>query len=225
MSENLLVLFPYIDIHTHRMGADDDVIAVYSLRLGKECADGVPHPFWAGVHPWDCDTVERDAVLQLHRMDIYGVGEIGLDRTRGDIALQRLFFDEQLAVAAERDLPVALHAVRTSEEIIAAVRKSGVDRSRVMVHGFVGGKELAQRYLGEGYILSVGGRTLASEKGREAVAGLPEGRFLTETDGEGHIRDIYGRVADVRGCSVEELRGLMYDTYRRLFGRLSNNRI
>ena len=57
------------------------------------------------------------------------------------------------------------------------------------------------------------------------MAGLPEGRFLTETDGEGHIRDIYGRVADVRGCSVEEVRRLMYDTYRRLFGRLSNNRI
>ncbi len=92
MSENLLVLSPYIDIHTHRICADDDVIAVCSLRLGKECADYVPHPFWAGVHPWDCDTVERDAVLQLHRMDIDGVGEIGLDRTRGDIALQRLFF-------------------------------------------------------------------------------------------------------------------------------------
>jgi len=209
---------PYIDIHTHlRDTVGDDIISVYSLRLGKESADDAPHPMWAGVHPWDCDTVSRSTVSQLRRMATEGIGEIGLDRTRGDLALQRLFLDEQLAVAAERDMPVTLHTVRTSEEVIAAVRKSGTDRGRVIVHGFTGGKELAQRYLGEGYIISVGGRTLASRKSRETVATLPDGRFMAETDGEGDIRRIYEAVAELRGCGVEQLRETLYDTYRRLF--------
>lgn len=214
-------MYPYIDIHTHRRYSADDVIAVYSLRLGIEGAEGVARPFWAGVHPWDCDTAGRDAVMLLRDMETDGVGEIGLDRTRGDMAVQRPVFEEQLAVAAERDMPVALHAVRASEEVIAAVRGSGVDRGRVMIHGFVGGKELARRYLGEGYIVSVGWRTLASRRGREAVASLPEGRFMAETDTDGDIRRVYGAIADVRGCDESGLRRMMYDTYLRLFGRLS----
>lgn len=214
---------PYIDIHTHRLGTPcDDTISVYSLRLGKESPDDIPRPMWAGVHPWDCDTVGLEAIGRLSDMAIDGIGEIGLDRTRGDFALQRLFLDEQLAVAAERDMPVALHAVRTSEEVIAAVRKSGVDRGRVTVHGFAGGKELAARYLGEGYMLSVGWRTLASQRGREAVASIPDGRLFAETDTDGDIREVYGGIAAARGCGVEELRDMIYDTYRRLFGRLSN---
>lgn len=214
-------MYPYIDIHTHRRYGADDVIAVYSLRLGIEGAEGVSRPFWAGVHPWDCDTVGRDAVMRLRNMEMDGVGEIGLDRTCGDMAVQRPIFEEQLAVASERDMPVALHAVRTSEEVIAAVRGSGVDRGRVVIHGFVGGKELARRYLGEGYIVSVGRRTLASQKGREAVASLPEGRFMAETDTEGDIRQVYRAIAEVRGCDESGLRRMMYDTYGRLLGRLS----
>ena len=192
------------------------MVAVYSLRLGKETAEGLEQPMWAGVHPWDCRDVEPDAIFRLRTMDIVGVGEIGLDRTRGDIELQHLFLQRQLAIAAELDMPVALHAVRTSEEVIAAVRKSGVDRSRVMVHGFTGGVELARRYLGEGYTLSVGLRTLSSAKGRDAVSSLPEGRMLAETDGQGDIRHVYGAIASVRGCGMERLTGELYDTYARL---------
>lgn len=208
---------PFVDIHTHRREVLPGVVSVYSLRMGVECCRGLTGPFWAGVHPWDCGSADRETLDRLSLIGAAGIGEIGLDRVRGRLDEQYPWFEAQLSVAARRGLPVALHVVRASEEAIAAVRASKVEPSRVMVHGFAGGVGLLRRYLDEGFVVSAGWRSLASAKSREALAAVPSGRLLVETDGVGDIREVYAAVAEVRRCGVEELKESIYDTYTIFF--------
>ena len=112
------------------------------------------------------------------------VGECGLDFfVEGlDVQAQQLYFDGQLQLAREFDLPVIVHARRAVETVIAALRRIGGLRG--VVHSFSGSAEQAAQLHKLGFLLGIGGPVTfdRAKRLRRIVAGVPIDQLLLETD-------------------------------------------
>ena len=157
-------------------------------RLREVCA-GVPglHPAY-GLHPVYLETHRRhdlDTLREwIQRERPVAVGECGLDfYVDGlDRDEQQRYFDAQLALAVEFELPVIVHARRAVDAVIAAIRRHpGV---RGVVHSFPGSPEQARQLHQLGFLLGIGGPVTYARANRlrNLVAGMPLDQLLLETD-------------------------------------------
>lgn len=193
----------YVDIHTHHPATD--VITLVST----------------GVHPWDaerlCGTTPAAALPGLDAAE--AIGEIGLDFARGpEREVQFAVFRAQLQLACERALPVVLHCVRAFEPLMCELAVT--EPRAVIFHGFIGSPEQAQQALARGYYLSFGVRTFASPRSLAALRTTPLDRLFVETDtAPDPIGEVYARVAEARGVTVDALRQATLENYVRIFGK------
>lgn len=216
---------PYVDFHTHqRVGGECEVLNVDALdaeAIERACVAGLP--FSAGVHPWRADATEeqlRDACLRIEQCALAGgfvaIGECGLDWV-SNVAreAQVVVFERQLELANRLSVPVVLHCVRAFEEVMSALKRKSVKRA--VFHSFIGSVQQAERVVHEGYFCSFSPRSLASARTCEAIRGVAPSAMLIESDESAvPIAAVYERVAELRGCSIEELRQIVYDNYKRL---------
>lgn len=144
------------------------------------------------------------------------VGEFGLDFfVEGlDADAQRGYFRRQLEIARDFDLPVVLHARRSVDEVIAAIRKLG--RLRGVVHSYSGSEEQARQLFQLGFCLGIGGPVTfdRAKRLRRIVGSMPLEFLLLETDspdqpGAGHRgeRNEPARLVEVLE-TVSALRGM-----------------
>jgi TatD DNase family protein len=145
------------------------------------------HPCY-GLHPYQADShQEHDLdVLKLWLADhrAVAVGECGLDYRKGqaDREKQRFFFESQLSIAMQFDLPVVIHSVHATEDVIHSLKPHrGI---RGMVHSFSGSYEQALQLIEMGIYISLGGPVTydRATRLRETAARLPLESLLIETD-------------------------------------------
>ena len=142
----------------------------------------------AGVHPNSASswhTGSREALAKQLVMDgVVAVGEIGLDfyRDSADRDVQCAVFSEQLELARELDLPVIIHQRAAEAEVLDTLADFAPLRG--VMHCFSGDWEYAQRCVGLGFHLGLGGVvTFPKSHGvREAVRAAPLDRLVLETD-------------------------------------------
>jgi TatD DNase family protein len=178
-----------------------------------------------GTHPWQASSAWSEADgnsldTALSHTECIAIGEVGLDRVTGpDLGLQRAVLNEQLDVAAARDLPVILHCVRAHADLMQLRKKRG-DSNPWIIHGFAGHGELADQLLRQGFYLSFGDALLSTgAKVREALTHVPVDRIFFETDeSTTDIRLIYRTAADVLGVALIELRRAVHENFTRCFG-------
>ena len=112
------------------------------------------------------------------------VGECGLDYYVDDLDrdTQRGYFDAQLRIARDVDLPVIVHARRAVEDVIVAIRKIGGLRG--VVHSYAGSVEQARQLWDAGFLLGFGGPATypRANRIRRVVAEAPLDQLLLETD-------------------------------------------
>jgi TatD DNase family protein len=112
------------------------------------------------------------------------VGECGLDYfVEGlDRDAQSIYFEDQLRLAREFDLPVVVHARRAVDAVIAAVRRVGGLRG--VVHSFSGSEEQASQLWKLGFLLGLGGPVTyeRAKRLRRLAATMPLEHLLLETD-------------------------------------------
>ena len=112
------------------------------------------------------------------------MGECGLDYfVEGlDRDAQATFFEGQLRLAREFDLPLIVHARRAVDAVIAAVRKVGGLRG--VVHSFSGSLEQAEQLWKLGFMLGLGGPVTyeRARRLRKLAATMPIEHLLLETD-------------------------------------------
>lgn len=157
-------------------------------RMRDACAMG-PGLFPAyGLHPLLLAR-HRPAHLDelrewLERERPVAVGEIGLDYyvEELDRETQSGYFDAQLRLAREFDLPVIVHARRAVEDVIIAIRKVGGLRG--VVHSYAGSIEQARQLQEAGFLLGFGGPVTypRANRIRKVVAAVPLEQLLLETD-------------------------------------------
>lgn len=157
-------------------------------RLREVCARG-PGLFAAyGLHPMYLHAHRDEHLAELRvwieRERPVAVGECGLDYfvDKLDPGAQSHFFDGQLRLAREFDLPVIVHARRAVDQVMAAVRRFGPLRG--VVHSFSGSADQAKRLYDLGFLIGLGGPVTyeRANRLRTLAAQLPIEYLLLETD-------------------------------------------
>ncbi len=112
------------------------------------------------------------------------IGECGLDHfVPGlDADRQRHYFEAQLDLAQQRQLPVIVHARRALDTVLAALRRR--PGLRGVVHSFSGSAQQARQLWGLGFMLGIGGPVTypRAQRLRGIVASMPIAHLLLETD-------------------------------------------
>jgi len=141
-----------------------------------------------GLHPMYLSSHEPRHLQELGewiaRERPVAVGECGLDFFVDglDQEDQRLYFDGQLALARDFDLPVIVHARRAVDAVIASFKRIGGLRG--VVHSFSGSPEQARQLWQLGFLVGIGGPATYSRANRlrGLVATMPLEHLLLETD-------------------------------------------
>ena len=141
-----------------------------------------------GIHPLYVAAAQEDDLgllrTRLASGDALAVGEIGLDFyvADRDEARQRQFFQAQLRLAREFDLPVILHLRRAVDAVLKELREHGVRRG--IAHAFNGSRQQADAFIAMGFKLGFGGAMTydGSRRIRALAAELPDEALVLETD-------------------------------------------
>lgn len=214
-------------------------------KLRDVCANGRGLFPAYGLHPMYLHEHRPEHLAQLRewieKEKPVAVGECGLDFFVDglDAQQQQLYFDGQLKLAREFDLPLIIHARRAVDQVIASIRKingtsnGGTLRLRGVVHSFSGSEEQAQQLWKLGFLLGIGGPATyeRANRLRKLVATMPLEFLLLETDApdqpDSGIRGqrneparlafICEAFAEIRGIDASELARVTSENARRLF--------
>lgn len=207
-------------------------------KLRDVCAggDGL-HPAY-GLHPMYLDSHRPEHLRELREWIEHerpcAVGECGLDYfVEGlDRDAQSRYFDGQLALAREFDLPVIVHARHAVEATIAAIRRVGALRG--VVHSYSGSEDQAEQLWKLGFLIGLGGPVTydRAKRLRRIVATMPIEHLLLETDApdqpDAQIRGqrneparlalVCETIAGLRGVDAVDIAAATSANARRLFG-------
>ena len=194
---SLLGSMCYLDVHTHRLATDPQVVSIVSTFIQSIKEELQPTPYRSfGIHP--C-RIEEDGEAQWELLRQYvelpscvAIGEAGLDRLAPcPMQRQRSLFERQAGLAEELGKPLIIHCVRAWEELIACW-KAIRPKQPWVIHGFRGKATLADQLLRLGFYLSLG-YYFQPETARVAWPG----RLFLETDEANvSIQVVYARVAE-----------------------------
>jgi TatD DNase family protein len=191
-----------------------------------------------GLHP-----VYLERHLEAHLKELerlieekrpVAVGEIGLDffLPHLDRDRQQALFQAQLELAAAAGLPVLIHARKSHDQVLAALRRVRVRGG--IAHAFNGSLQQAHKYLDLGFRLGFGGMLTfdRSSRIRALARELPLEGIVLETDapdmavaahrGERnspvYLPDVLAALADVRGEAPAEVAARTTRSARELLG-------
>lgn len=225
------------------------VAAVGNVFLGPAAfaagrARFAAHPevfFLLGVHPCDAakfgpDDLPAMAAAFAAEPRLRALGEIGLDYywEPEPRELQIRTFRDQLALAKELDVPVAIHCRAAEADTLAVLDDMGFRDRPLLWHCFSGGPELLAAVNQRGYWLSVPGPVTYAKNTAlaAAVAAMDLSRFVLETDapylapepwrGKRNEPALVAftavRVAELRGLPPAEIWQRAGDNARTFFG-------
>lgn len=215
----------YIDIHVHGGSSAPGLFLLESLMAHehKEPDNTEGIAYTCGIHPWFLNTINQESQLEevkkvtLHS-NIIAIGEAGFDKLRGpSYKLQADVFEKQVLISEELGKPLIIHCVRSWEELVTSHRKTKPEQPW-MIHGFRGKIQLAEQLIARGFYLSIWFEFVLRPESAELLKALPRNRFFLETDGaDVDIRNIYRKVSDDIGISIDELKALLFSNFLEFF--------
>jgi TatD DNase family protein len=147
--------------------------------------------FLMGLHPEFAGTVDFQDIARMERLfredsRLRAVGEIGLDYYWDTTfaARQKRLFKEQLELARQLELPVAIHSRDAEADTLAILLDMGFHDRPLQWHCFGQSRDLARELLSHGWHLSIPG-TVTYRKNTvlmDAVREIPLERMFVETD-------------------------------------------
>lgn len=160
----------------------------YWPRISKLCSDNKKlhacyglHPYWLDNHKLN-DIESLDTYINNHKP--VAVGECGLDFRphQADKQVQLNFFEAQLALAENHQLPVVIHSVKATEAVIQSIRK--FKNLRGMIHSYSGSSEQARQLIDLNFFISISGSVTHdnAKKIKTVAKEIPLTSILLETD-------------------------------------------
>lgn len=163
-----------------------------------------------GIHPWflipqdnltaktpdlDVQTQQLKHALSKNRANVIAVGECGIDVFKAkkntdtesafnkNLELQHDFFEMQLLIAKQNNLPVIVHHCQSHPLILPLLKQYNLDQAGV-IHAFSGSYQQAKDYLDLGFKLGIGATITypRAKKTINAIKRLPLSSLLLETD-------------------------------------------
>lgn len=144
------------------------------------------HPYFLDDHrPEDLDALREQLQQYRQHPKLCAIGEIGLDWQLTDLdrEQQQFYFEEQLKLAQEFDLPAILHVRKAHADVIATLKRIPPARGGI-IHAFNGSYEQALEYRKLGFLLGIGGAYSwpNARKLRTLLPRLPLEQLVLETD-------------------------------------------
>ncbi len=191
-----------------------------------------------GFHPHEAkrfDAKEFEDHIAEHEGRYIGFGEFGLDYfyEHSPRRVQCDALEKQLELCIPAGLPLVFHCRDAQEDMMAIFRAAGVKLKGVM-HCFSGDVEFLKQTLDAGLHISVGGPVTypKNDELRKVVAEVPFERLMLETDcpylspqkkrgrrnEPSYIPMIAEKIAEVRGCDIEEVGRVTTRNAIELFG-------
>ena len=204
-----------------------------------------------GIHPLfvrhaadeDLDVLRAQIEASLDDPRFVAIGEIGLDFFVPEIstgeprARQERFYEAQLKLARDYDLPVLVHVRRSQDIVLKYLRR--IDVKTGIAHAFNGSHEQAEAFVARGFALGIGGEMTheRAQRIRRHAAGFGLDHLVLETDSPdippawlhkpdrrntpGEIPRIAQTLAELRGVSVDEIATATAATACRVMPRLA----
>ena len=194
-----------------------------------------------GLHPGmlekhsDVSLDQLQQALGRRPTKVVAVGEIGLDyywlKTPEERANSRDFFDAQLSLAEELNLPAIVHDRDAHRDCLDIVRAHpGV---RGVFHCYSGSLEDAKVLVSLGWMISFTGTITYknARKALEVVEWLPMDRIMIETDSpyltpepfrgkrndSGHVHLVAEKIAQIKGLEPDEAARITLENGKRFF--------
>jgi len=214
----------------------------FDLKASREAVQ-IAHDNWnvyavVGIHPHNAKTLSKEALAELRETaqdkKVVAIGEIGLDyyRNLSPRTTQLEAFEQQICLARDLGLPVVIHDREAHADILEVLRGHGKEVTGVM-HCFSGSLEMAEEMIGLGYLISIAGPVTFPNAGKlhQLVQKLPEESIVLETDcpwlspqsrrgkrnEPAYILETAGKIAELRGVSLEDLTKATTRNARQLF--------
>lgn len=224
-------------------------IDLSSSQNGLQLAELYPEIYAAvGIHPNDSLTWKEDTRQMLYNLaahpKVVAIGEIGLDyyRDRAPKDWQSRVFQEQLALAAEVELPVIIHSRDSMREMLTVLsgwveelRSSGSSliHHPGVLHSFSGTEVEAQQAIDMNFSIGITGPVTFPKamQLQSVVSTLPLDRLLLETDAPfltpqpyrgrrnepAYVLQVAQKIADLRGQPLEKVTAQATANADRLF--------
>ena len=191
-----------------------------------------------GSHPDAADEVNGEVLEQYRQLcrqnpKIKAIGEIGLDYHYEDIPrqIQCRAFRDQMALAAELDLPVIVHEREAHADGMAIVDEFPTVKG--VFHCYSGSAEMAMELVKRGWYIGFTG-VLTFKNARKAIevaAKLPKDRLVLETDcpymapepfrgkrnHPGYLYRMAEKLAQIWELPVEDVRRITLENGKRLY--------
>lgn len=204
----------------------------------------------AGVHP-DNEGVTEPTVDGLRALGalpkVVAIGETGLDyfrlgeRSIADMEWQRNRFRVHIQAARQLQKPLVIHTRNASDDTLALLKEQGEDGSAGsaggVFHCFTESKAVAKAALELGFYISFSGILTfkTAQDLRDVAAWVPLDRMLIETDSPylapvpyrgktnnpSYVPFVAQQIANLRGCSVEEIATVTSANFSTLFKGIS----
>jgi TatD DNase family protein len=199
---------------------------------------GICYPM-IGLHP---TSVKEDYLSQLDNLEhlaashkFYAIGEIGIDLywDQSHLKEQILVFKRQVAFALTAGLPVVIHSRNSFSEVFNALEEFTGSGLRGVFHAFTGSLQDAEKAIGRGFKLGIGGIVTFKNSGLDKVVSLVGiENIVLETDSpylapvpyrgkrneSSYLCIINNKVAEIFGLSFEESASVTYGNSVQLFG-------
>ncbi len=199
----------FVDIHTHRFPDSADYTFIYNLPLAdaQTYIDSAMMSYFSiGFHPWyimdEFSELYVDKIRNwVNDKRVVAIGECGLDRnTEAALEKQIQVFEQQVILSEKKEKPLIIHCVGHFNELFE-LKKQWKPKQKWIIHGFRGKPQLAEQALKAGCDLSFG-----EYFNPESIKVTPVENLYIETDESTlPIKDIYCNIANVKGCSIEDL--------------------
>lgn len=212
-----------------------------SSRQSLALAEAYPFLYFAaGLHPENLEGASLSDLEEVKKMAAHpkcvAIGEIGLDyywvRTPEARANSRDFFDAQLSLAEELDLPAIVHDRDAHKDTVDLVRAH--PKARGVFHCCALSAEDAKVVVDLGWHVSFTGNVTFKNARRalEVIAAVPLERIMVETDApymapepfrgkrcdSGYVYRVAETIAQIKGISAEEAAQATFQNGLRFFG-------
>lgn len=214
-----------------------DIDSVNRMMSATARYPGICYPM-LGLHP---TSVKADYISQLDSLEsiflkhkFIAIGEIGIDLYWDKTFLkeQLIAFRRQIAFALEKSLPVVIHSRESFTEVFSVLDEFEGKGLKGVLHAFTGSVRDAEKAIGMGLKLGIGGVVTFKNSGLEKVVKEtgPENLIL-ETDSPYlapvpyrgkrneslYICIINKKLAEIFGMSEEEVASITYANSTGLF--------
>jgi TatD DNase family protein len=191
-----------------------------------------------GVHPNEKERREPEPEeleqLATHPKNV-AIGETGLDYYRSDSAQewQQDRFRRHIRAARGCNKPLIIHTRAAKADTLRIMEEEGAADVGGVMHCYTEDWEMARAALDMGFYISFSGIVTFrnAEDLRQVAAKVPQERLLIETDAPylapvphrgkpnipSHVAHVADCIAQVRGCSAEEIAAVTRENFFRLF--------